>query len=76
MKTHATAKGQIVIPAVLRWKYEIKAGTKIIVDDNGGEIILRPITEKYLRKLQGSLKGTDLLDVLLGERQKDKSGEQ
>jgi AbrB family looped-hinge helix DNA binding protein len=35
MDTHASVKGQIVIPAVLRRKYGIKKGTKIIVSDTG-----------------------------------------
>jgi AbrB family looped-hinge helix DNA binding protein len=71
METYATTKGQIVIPASLRRKYGIKAGTKIIVLDNGEEIILRPVNEQYLTKLQGSLKGKGALQVLMDERQKD-----
>jgi AbrB family looped-hinge helix DNA binding protein len=72
METYATIKGQIVIPASLRRKYGIKKGTKINLVDNGDEIILRPVNEQYLRKLQGSLKGTGVLEILLEERQKDK----
>jgi AbrB family looped-hinge helix DNA binding protein len=73
METHVTVKGRITIPASLRRKYDIKAGTRIIVSDNGEEIILRPVTEQYLRKLQGSLKETGALQVLAEERQKDKA---
>ena len=72
METYATSKGQIVIPASLRRKYGIKNGTKINLVDTGDEIILRPVNEQYLRKLQGSLKGTDVLEILMEERQKDK----
>jgi AbrB family looped-hinge helix DNA binding protein len=72
METYATTKGQIVIPAALRRKYGIKVGTKILVSDNGEEIVLRPVNEQYLRKLQGSLKGSGALQVLMEERQKDK----
>jgi len=39
MDTYATVKGQIVIPAALRRKYGIKAGTLIIVSDNDEEIV-------------------------------------
>jgi AbrB family looped-hinge helix DNA binding protein len=53
METYATAKGQIVIPATLRRKYGIKEGTKILVFDNGDSIVLKPMTEEYLKKLQG-----------------------
>jgi AbrB family looped-hinge helix DNA binding protein len=72
MEIHATSKGQIVIPASLRRKYGIKEGTRIIITDNDDSIALKPITEQYLRKLQGSLKGTDALKVLMEERRKDK----
>ncbi len=73
METYSTVKGQIVIPASLRRKYGIKNGTKIIVTDNGEAIILKPVTEQYLKKLQGSLKGTNALEVLMEERQNDKA---
>jgi AbrB family looped-hinge helix DNA binding protein len=72
MKIRATAKGQIVIPVVLRRKYGIIEGTRIVISDNGDSIILKPITEKYLKKLQGSLKGKGALKVLIDERLKDK----
>jgi AbrB family looped-hinge helix DNA binding protein len=75
METYATVKGQIVIPASLRRKYGIKNGTKIIVTDVGDAIVLKPVTEQYLRNLQGSLKGKGGLKVLLNERNKDKGRE-
>ena len=75
METYVSVKGQIVIPASLRRKYGIKNGTKIIVLDNGEEIILKPVTDQYLRKLQGSLKGGGGLKALLQERRKDKAKE-
>jgi len=75
METYATVKGQIVIPAALRRKYGIKNGTKIIVTDIGDAIVLKPVTEQYLRNLQGSLKGKGGLKALLVERSKDKEKE-
>ena len=75
METYATVKGQIVIPASLRRKYGIKNGTKIIVTDIGDAIVLKPVTEQYLRNLQGSLKGRGGLKVLQEERRKDKDKE-
>jgi len=71
METYATAKGQIVIPAALRKKYGIRNGTKIIVTDIGDAIVLKPVTEQYLRNLQGSLKGRGGLKVLMDERRND-----
>jgi len=75
METYATVKGQIVIPAALRRKYGIKNGTKIIVLDNGDSITLKPMTEQYLKNLQGSLKGKGGLKVLIEERRKDREKE-
>ncbi|MEW5827504.1 MAG: AbrB/MazE/SpoVT family DNA-binding domain-containing protein, partial [Chloroflexota bacterium] len=65
MEVYATVKGQIVIPAELRRKYGIKEGTKIVVTDTENGINLRPITEQYIRELQGSLKGTGMIAALL-----------
>jgi AbrB family looped-hinge helix DNA binding protein len=75
METYVTVKGQIVIPAALRRKYGIKNGTKIIVTDAGDAIILKPVTEQYLKSLQGSLKGKGGLKTLMDERRKDKERE-
>lgn len=75
METYATVKGQIVIPAKLRRKYGIKNGTKIVITDNGDSITLKPVTEQYLKNLQGSLKGKAGLKVLVEERRKDKERE-
>lgn len=75
MEAYITVKGQIVIPAELRRKYGITQKTKIVIVDNGREIILRPITRQYLKNLQGSLKGSNVLEVLLEERRKDKERE-
>ncbi len=75
METYATIKGQIVIPATLRRKYGIKSGTKIIVADTGDGIMLKPVTEEYLKNLQGSLKGKGGLKILQEERAKDRQKE-
>lgn len=75
MEAYATVKGQIVIPATLRRKYGIKNGTKIIVTDIGDAIVLKPVTEQYLKNLQGSLKGKGGLKTLMDERAKDRERE-
>ena len=72
METYATSKGQVVIPAELRKKYGIKAGTRFVVTDDGEVIILRPITREYIRSLRGFLKGSDALQILEQERMKEK----
>ncbi|MCK6585002.1 MAG: AbrB/MazE/SpoVT family DNA-binding domain-containing protein [Anaerolineales bacterium] len=71
MKVQVSTKGQIIIPAALRRKYGIRNGTRIIVTDAGNSIILKPMTEQYLKNLQGSLKGRGGLKMLLEERHEE-----
>ena len=68
MTTHATAKGQIVIPVKLRRKYHIEAGTTIRVIDEGDRIVLRPITRELIYSLYGKYKDYDLLEALAEEK--------
>ena len=75
METHVTAKGQIVIPAELCRKYGIKNGTRIVITDNGDSITLKPVTEQYLKSLQGSLRGKGVLKALVEERRLDQERE-
>ena len=65
-----TSKGQIVIPADLRRRHKIRAGTKAeIFEDPLGRIVLQPITEEYIDNMTGIL-GPDskLLEELASER--------
>lgn len=71
MKTRVNAKGQIVIPVELRRKYGIQKGTRIVLLDRGDSIELKPVTEEYLRRLQGSLKGRGGLKALVADRIRD-----
>jgi len=52
-----STKGQIVIPAELRERYGLSAGSRFVVEDGKGCIILRPITEAYIDSLRGYFKG-------------------
>jgi AbrB family looped-hinge helix DNA binding protein len=71
-----TTKGQVVIPSKLRRKYHIKKGTKLHIEDNGNEIVLRPVTPEFIKRLAGILpsKG-ELTRDLLRERALDKERE-
>ena len=74
METVATSKGQIVIPASIRQKLGIKAGTRmqIVVNENTHEIILRPITREYVHSVRGKFKGKGLLRALMADRKKER----
>jgi AbrB family looped-hinge helix DNA binding protein len=55
--TTVSSKGQVVIPAELREKLGIEAGTRIAVRIEKDHLILEPINEAFIRRLRGSLKG-------------------
>lgn len=52
--TTITQKGQATIPASIRLKLGIKIGEKVIFEERGKEVILRPLPD--LSSLRGSLK--------------------
>ena len=58
-----TSKGQLVIPAELRRKHKIQAGTKVkFLEDQLGRIVLQPLTEDYIDRVMGLFAdGPDLL---------------
>ncbi len=72
-KSVVTVKGQIVIPSKLRRKFGIKKGTQVYLYERDGEIVVRPITDEYLRSLAG-ITGTKgkLLKALMEEKAKDR----
>ena len=72
METTMTSKGQIVIPSELRRKYGLKEGVRIQVIDDGGQIVLQPITPEYVRKVRGLLKGNKGMKALMQDRQMEK----
>jgi AbrB family looped-hinge helix DNA binding protein len=63
MSAKFTSKGRLVVPARLRRKHGIRAGTKVkFLEDEFGRITLQPITEDYVDRLMGCLaEGPDLL---------------
>ncbi|HKD84488.1 MAG TPA: AbrB/MazE/SpoVT family DNA-binding domain-containing protein [Terriglobales bacterium] len=69
-----TSKGQLVIPAELRRKHKIKAGTKVsFFEDELGRIIVQPITEEYIDRLMGCLSdGPDYLAIWEKEHRAEK----
>jgi AbrB family looped-hinge helix DNA binding protein len=66
--TKITSKGQIVIPAVLRRKLRMKAGTRVAVHEDRGQLILQPITDAFIDSLRGMI---DNADELIRQRQRD-----
>jgi AbrB family looped-hinge helix DNA binding protein len=71
-----SSKGQLVVPARLRRKYGIKAGTKVRFTERGNQIIMQPLTRDYIRGVCGMLKSrTSATQELLRERARDRRRE-
>ena len=70
----ATPKGQVVIPAELRRKYKIEAGTKVSIADGDGCIVVRPLGRARAGESFGVLKrfdGRSTVKALKQERQRE-----
>lgn len=71
--TVVTTKGQVVIPARMRRKLNIKKGTRLYIEEKGDELILKPVTPGYLEKVAGVLQTKGKLSkALLKERARDR----
>jgi AbrB family looped-hinge helix DNA binding protein len=51
-----TTKGQLVIPARIRRRHNIKAGTQVNFTEEGDRIVMQPVTEAFIESLCGMLK--------------------
>ena len=69
MPVTVSSRGQTVIPAALRKKYDIAANSKIEFIDTGEEIVLVPIPETPFEGSHGILKGITTKDLFEARRQ-------
>ena len=69
--TIVNKRGQTVVPALIRNKYGIKAGDRMIWLDDGETIKVIPIPEDVIHALRGRGKGEKLVEALLASRHKD-----
>jgi len=53
---YVTSKGQLVVPARLRRKYGIKAGTRLNFTEENGRIVMQPVTREYISSFRGIFK--------------------
>jgi len=72
-KSVVTVKGQVVIPSKLRRRFGIKKGTQVYFYERDGQMVIRPVTDEYLRSLAG-VTGTKgkLLKALMDEKAKER----
>ncbi len=73
-KAVVTVKGQVVIPSRLRRKFGIKKGTQVSLFERDGEIVIKPITDEYIRNMAG-ITGTKgkLLKALKEEKARERT---
>ena len=68
----ATVKGQILIPALLRRKYQIGKGTPLRVYDGKNRIILEPVVRDPVEEGRGILKTKGrILKALIEDRKRE-----
>lgn len=49
------AKGQVVIPADIRHRYDIKPGTRVAFVEEQGRLFLQPVSDAFIESMRGSL---------------------
>jgi AbrB family looped-hinge helix DNA binding protein len=71
--SRATVKGQVIIPAPLRKKFNIKKGTRVaIVEGEGNVIIIKPLPDDPIEASRGVLKGkTSMIKALIKDRREE-----
>jgi len=75
MQTAVTKRGQTVIPAAIRKRYQIDQGVQLVWLDDGETIRVVPVTDDPIKSLRGRGRGTRITDRLLAERKKDRDRE-
>lgn len=76
---YVTSKGQLVVPARLRRKFGIKAGTRLSFTEDNGRIVMQPVTKEYISSFRGIFKlrpgEKSAVQELLEDRAKEKARE-
>jgi len=71
-KTSVTQKGQTVVPAPLRKRFNIGPNSQLVWSTDGNVIYVTPIPPDPIRALRGSTEKRRLLRELLKSRREDK----
>ena len=76
MRVKASTKGQIVLPAGIREKYDIRPGRELELTDMGTHLCLSVAYSRPTREVRGLLKGeTSLTHALVEARRRDRARE-
>jgi AbrB family looped-hinge helix DNA binding protein len=76
---YVTTKGQLVVPARIRRRFNIKPGTRINFLEEKNRIIMQPVTREYIASFCGIFKSKpgekSAVQELLDERAADRAHE-
>jgi AbrB family looped-hinge helix DNA binding protein len=82
MKTYRTvisSKGQVVIPAELREQFGLEKGTRATWSEEGGRLVLTPITKRRLDEIMGFLRPKpgepSMFEESFAERERERARE-
>jgi AbrB family looped-hinge helix DNA binding protein len=75
METTITKRGQTVVPALIRRRYGITEGGRLVWLDDGETIRVVPVPADPIRGLRGIGKGEGLMAKLLADRREDRERE-
>lgn len=56
------AKGQVVIPIEIRRRFRIDEGTRVAFLEEGGRLLIQPVTAEFINSMRGVLAGRGLPD--------------
>lgn len=78
-RTVISSKGQVVIPAELREECGLDKGTPATWTEEGGRLVLTPMTMKRIKEIRGFLKPApgkpSMFDELFAERERERRRE-
>ena len=70
MEARVSSRGGITIPIELRHKLGIEAGTRLMVREEEGRLVVMTLAQ-YVRSLRGVLRGGQGMRVLREERRRE-----
>jgi AbrB family looped-hinge helix DNA binding protein len=78
-RTVVSSKGQVVIPAELRQRLSLEKGTHATWSEEGGRLVLTPMTERQLDGIMGFLKPVpgelSMFEESFAERERERKRE-
>ena len=76
---YVTSKGQVVVPARLRRRFGIQAGTRLSFTEEHGRMVVQPVTREFISSFRGLFKlkpgEKSAVQELLEDRAKERARE-